>query len=32
VTVTASTNTNSPLAGQFVPNRQLAARVVMVKE
>jgi Flp pilus assembly protein TadG len=32
VTVTAPSRTNSPLAGQFVPNRQLAARVVMVKE
>lgn len=32
VLVTAPTQANSPLAGQFVANRQLTARVVMVKE
>ena len=32
VEVSAPTNTNSPLAGQFVSNRILTARVVMVKE
>ena len=32
VLVTAPTQPNSPLAGQFVANRQLTARVVMVKE
>ena len=32
VEVSAPTSTNSPLAGQFVPNRTLTARVVMVKE
>lgn len=32
VEVSAPTSTNSPLAGQFVPNRILTARVVMVKE
>ncbi len=32
VLVSAPTQSNSPLAGQFVPNRQLTARVVMVKE
>ena len=30
--VVAPTQTNSPLAGQWVPNRDLTARVVMVKE
>ena len=30
--VTAPTQSNSPLAGQFVTNRVLTARVVMVKE
>lgn len=32
IEVTAPTNSNSPLAGQFVNNRTLTARVVMVKE
>ncbi|TWU51928.1 TadE/TadG family type IV pilus assembly protein [Rubripirellula reticaptiva] len=32
VEVSAPTATNSPLAGQFVTNRILTARVVMVKE
>ncbi|MGI9474254.1 MAG: TadE/TadG family type IV pilus assembly protein [Rubripirellula sp.] len=32
IEVTAPTSTNSPLAGQFVSNRLLTARVVMVKE
>lgn len=32
IVVAAPTQTNSPLAGQFVTNRMLAARVVMVKE
>lgn len=32
IEVTAPTNTNSPLAGQFVANRVLTARIVMVKE
>ncbi len=32
VLVSAPTQSNSPLAGQFVPNRTLTARVVMVKE
>ncbi|QDT04660.1 TadE-like protein [Rubripirellula lacrimiformis] len=32
VEVSAPTLTNSPLAGQFIPNRILTARVVMVKE
>ena len=32
IEVTAPTSTNSPLAGQFVSNRTLTARVVMVKE
>lgn len=32
VLVSAPTQTNSPLAGQFVANRQLVSRVVMVKE
>lgn len=32
ILVSAPTNTNSPLAGQFVPNRVLTARVVMLKE
>lgn len=32
IEVTAPTQSNSPLAGQFVPNRLLTARVVMVKE
>ncbi len=30
--VTAPTQTNSPLAGGFVPNRILTARIVMLKE
>jgi Flp pilus assembly protein TadG len=32
IEVSAPSSTNSPLAGQFVTNRQLTARVVMVKE
>ncbi|TWU41235.1 TadE-like protein [Novipirellula aureliae] len=32
VEVSAPTQTNSPLAGQFVPNRTLVSRVVMLKE
>ena len=32
IEVSAPTQTNSPLAGQFVTNRNLTARVVMVKE
>ncbi|MEM6981106.1 MAG: TadE family protein [Planctomycetota bacterium] len=32
IEVVAPTSTNSPLAGQFVTNRILTARVVMVKE
>ena len=32
IEVTAPTTTNSPLAGRFVRNRTLTARVVMVKE
>ncbi len=32
IEVSAPTSTNSPLAGQFVTNRTLTARVVMVKE
>ncbi|MEM9586674.1 MAG: TadE/TadG family type IV pilus assembly protein [Planctomycetota bacterium] len=32
VVVTAPTNTNSPLAGDYITNRVLNARVVMVKE
>ncbi len=32
IEVSAPTETNSPLAGQFVTNRILTARVVMVKE
>lgn len=32
VEVSAPTATNSPLAGQWVPNRTLTARVVMLKE
>ncbi|TWU44527.1 TadE-like protein [Rubripirellula tenax] len=32
VEVSAPTSTNSPLAGQFVANRVLTARIVMVKE
>lgn len=32
IEVSAPTSTNSPLAGQFVPNRVLTARVVMLKE
>jgi len=32
VEVSAPTSSNSPLAGQFVTNRVLTARVVMVKE
>jgi hypothetical protein len=32
IEVSAPTSTNSPLAGQFVTNRLLTARVVMVKE
>ena len=32
VEVSAPTSTNSPLAGQFVTNRLLTARVVMLKE
>ncbi len=30
--VTAPTRSNSPLAGQFINNRNLTARVVMIKE
>ncbi|QDS92009.1 TadE-like protein [Roseimaritima multifibrata] len=30
--ITAPTRTNSPLAGQFINNRDLVSRVVMVKE
>lgn len=32
IEVSAPTRTNSPLAGQWVPNRTLTARVVMLKE
>jgi hypothetical protein len=32
IEVSAPTQTNSPLAGQYVTNRMLTARVVMVKE
>lgn len=32
IEVTAPTSTNSPLAGQFIPNRIVTARIVMVKE
>ncbi|TWT55143.1 TadE-like protein [Rubripirellula amarantea] len=32
IEVSAPTNSNSPLVGQFIPNRTLTARVVMVKE
>lgn len=32
IEVSAPTATNSPLVGQFIPNRDLTARVVMVKE
>ncbi|MFK8111053.1 MAG: TadE family protein [Rubripirellula sp.] len=32
IEVSAPTSTNSPLAGQFVANRLLTARIVMVKE
>jgi hypothetical protein len=32
VLVTAPTRTNSPLAGRYIANRNLTARVVMVKE
>ncbi len=32
IEVTAPTLTNSPLAGQFIPNRLVTARVVMLKE
>ncbi|TWT80988.1 TadE-like protein [Planctomycetes bacterium CA13] len=32
VEVSAPTQTNSPLAGQFIANRNLVARVTMVKE
>lgn len=32
IEVTAPTNSNSPLAGQYVANQVLTARVVMVKE
>ncbi len=32
IEVTAPTDSNSPLAGQFITNRLLTARVVMVKE
>ncbi len=32
IEVSAPTSTNSPLAGRFVTNRMLTARVVMVKE
>ena len=32
IEVSAPTETNSPLAGQFITNRVLTARVVMVKE
>jgi hypothetical protein len=32
IEVSAPTATNSPLVGQFIPNRILTARVVMVKE
>lgn len=32
IVVSAPTNTNSPLAGQFIPNRVINARIVMTKE
>ena len=32
VQVTAPTNSNSPLAGQFITNRVIVSQVVMVKE
>ncbi len=32
IEVSAPTSTNSPLVGQFISNRTLTARVVMVKE
>jgi hypothetical protein len=32
IEVSAPTITNSPLAGQFIPNRIVTARIVMVKE
>lgn len=32
IEVSAPTRTNSPLAGQWVPNRTLTARLVMLKE
>jgi TadE-like protein len=32
IEVSAPTSTNSPLLGQFIPNRTLTARVVMTKE
>jgi hypothetical protein len=32
IEVSAPTTTNSPLVGQFIPNRDLTARIVMVKE
>ncbi|KAA1259057.1 TadE-like protein [Rubripirellula obstinata] len=32
IEVSAPTATNSPLVGQFIPNRDLTARVVMLKE
>ena len=32
IEVSAPTNSNSPLVGQFITNRTLTARVVMVKE
>lgn len=32
VEVSAPTSTNSPLAGQFINNRVIASRVVMIKE
>ncbi len=32
IEVSAPTSSNSPLAGQWVPNRTLTARVVMLKE
>lgn len=32
IEVSAPTRTNSPLAGQWVPNRTLTARIVMLKE
>jgi hypothetical protein len=32
IEVSAPTATNSPLLGQFIPNRTLTARVVMTKE